>query len=160
MHAPVQICIRVCMWLYMRVCVQTRMYAHMGIRVEILICAYICLCRWLRVCHFICHFDSSSVSLHVIYIIHCAITLLYIWCCTFVIGQPLTLIKMMNWPELNIFFRIEWCLWPVRVNACRRRTNLPILTKITHSKHTCLRRILWFDIRYLNNNFRSILIET
>ena len=33
------------------------------------------------VCHFICHFNSSSTSIRIIYIIHCVITLL----CTFML---------------------------------------------------------------------------
>ena len=37
----------------------------------------------------------------IIYIIRCVLHCYVLWCCTFVTGQPLTLIKKMNWTELN-----------------------------------------------------------
>ena len=49
----------------------------------------------------------------------------------------------LNWTEY--LFQIEWCPWPVWVNACRRRDNLPILTQITQQTHLLAQNLM---IRY------------
>ena len=99
---------RLCKYVYVYVCGYTR----------VSVCIHVCMCIWdtdMRiyefvslsacVCRFICHFNSSSVSLYIICIIHCVITLLCTWCCTFVTVHPLTLTKMINWTELNKIFQ-------------------------------------------------------
>ena len=83
------VCIHVCVCIW--VIIWTHWYAHICVCVDECVFAF-----------FIWHFNPSSVFLYIIFIAHCAIILLYSGCCTFVTGQPLTSIKMMNWTELKV----------------------------------------------------------
>ena len=91
-------------------------------------CIHVCVCIWLLVWTYLCIYvfvsacacspflsDILTRPQYFFISFTLLIVLLYcyvLWCCTFVTGQPLTLIKMMNYIRLIYF---NWCL---RSNCC------------------------------------------
>ena len=119
--------------------------------INILIRAYICSCRSVCTCHFICHLTLPRIFSITLTLLIVLLQCCVLWCCIFITGQLLALIKQMKWTIImfqrvhhgaeavdilghcsGLFelcqSRMQWC----DMSRCRQR-NATVQNKSIHS---------------------------
>ena len=109
--ANMYMCIYVCLCAYTNVCAYGYSYGLIDMRIYVFVSASACS-------PFLSDILTRPQYFFISFTLLIVLSYCYVlWCCTFVTGQPLTLIKMMNYIlSNNFFFLIQigriWCMEP------------------------------------------------